>query len=112
MPSAWVAHVKSFYQAQRKKDPKYKYSSAMKDARASYKKGGDAKGKDAKGKDDDEKAPAKPKRRRKKAAAKAPAKKARKGKPPRDPAEPAAASKKSKPKRKRPGVPKDFTNLN
>ncbi len=79
MPSAWVAHVKSFYQAQRKKDPKYKYSSAMKDARASYKKGGDAKGKDAKGKDD-EKAPAKPKRRRKKAAAKAPAKKARKGK--------------------------------
>jgi hypothetical protein len=112
MPSAWVAHVKSFYQAQRKKDPKYKYSSAMKDARASYKKGGDAKGKDAKGKDD-EKAPAKPKRRRKKAAAKAPAKKARKGKPPRDPAEPAAAaSKKSKPKRKRPGVPKDFTNLN
>ena len=40
MPSAWVAHVKSYYQAQKKKNKDYKYSSAMKDARASYKKGG------------------------------------------------------------------------
>ena len=38
MPSAWVAHVKKYYSDRRKKDPKYKYSSAMKDARASYKK--------------------------------------------------------------------------
>ena len=38
MPSAWVAHVKKYYSGRRKKDPKYKYSSAMKDARATYKK--------------------------------------------------------------------------
>ena len=105
MPSAWVAHVKSYYQAQKKKNKDYKYSSAMKDARASYKKGGDAKA-------EDEKAPDKPKRRKKAPAKKAPAKK-KAAKRPRDPAEPAVPpKKKKKPKRKRPGVPADFTNLN
>ena len=102
MPSAWVAHVKQFYQAKKKKDPNYKYSSAMKDARASYKKGGKAEA------SADEKAP---KKRAKGRKAKGKASKA--SKPPRDVAEPAApAKKKKKPKRKRPGVPKDFTNLN
>ena len=102
MPSAWVAHVKQFYQAKKKKDPNYKYSSAMKVARASYKKGGKAEA------SADEKAP---KKRAKGRKAKGKASKA--SKPPRDVAEPAApAKKKKKPKRKRPGVPKDFTNLN
>ena len=99
MPSAWVAHVKQFYQAKKKKDSSYKYSSAMKDARASYKKGGKAEEKS------DEKAPKK--RKRKAKGSKAPKR------PPRDVAESAApAKKKKKPKRKRPGVPSDFTNLN
>ena len=99
MPSAWVAHVKQFYQAKKKKDSSYKYSSAMKDARASYKKGGKAEEKS------DEKAPKK--RKRKAKGSKAPKR------PPRDVAESAApAKKKKKPKRKRPGVPADFTNLN
>ena len=103
MPSAWVAHVKAYYAAQKKKNKDYRYSSAMKDARATYKSG-----KSKAGKDDDEKAPDKPKRRRKRKAA--PSKKA---KPSRDIAETAAApKKKKKPKRKRPAVPKDFTNLN
>jgi len=44
MPSAWVAHVKQFYQAKKKSNPKYKFSSAMKEARASYKTGGKAEG--------------------------------------------------------------------
>ena len=102
MPSAWVAHVKQFYQAKKKKDPNYKYSSAMKEARASYKKGGKAEA------SADEKAP---KKRAKGRKAKGKASKA--SKPPRDVAEPAApVKKKKKPKRKRPGVPKDFTNLN
>ena len=103
MPSAWVAHVKKFYQDRKKKDSSYKYSSAMKDARASYKKGGKAEEKS------DEKAP---KKRAKGRKAKAKGSKAPK-RPPRDVAEPAApAKKKKKPKRKRPGVPSDFTNLN
>ena len=102
MPSSWVAHVKQFYQAKKKKDPNYKYSSAMKEARASYKKGGKAEA------SADEKAP---KKRAKGRKAKGKASTA--SKPPRDVAEPAApAKKKQKPKRKRPGVPKDFTNLN
>ena len=102
MPSAWVAHVKQFYQAKKKKNPDYKYSSAMKEARASYKKGGKAEA------SADEKAPKKRKRKAKGSkASKAPKR------PPRDVAEPAApARKKKKPKRKRPGVPQDFTNLN
>ena len=100
MPSAWVAPVKQFYQATQKKDSSYQYSSAMKEARASYKKGGKAEA------SADEKAPKKRKRKAKGKASKA-------SKPPRDVAEPAApAKKKKKPKRKRPGVPKDFTNLN
>ena len=101
MPSAWVAHVKQFYQAKKKKDPNYKYSSAMKEARASYKKGGKAEA------SADEKAP----KKRRKAKGSKPSKAPKR--PPRDVAEPAApARKKKKPKRKRPGVPKDFTNLN
>ena len=101
MPSSWVAHVKQFYQAKKKKDPNYKYSSAMKDARASYKKGGKAEA------SADEKAPKKRRKAKGSKASKAPKR------PPRDVAEPAApAKKKKKPKRKRPGVPKDFTNLN
>ena len=101
MPSSWVAHVKQFYQAKKKKDPNYKYSSAMKDARASYKKGGKAEA------SADEKAPKKRRKAKGSKASKAPKR------PPRDVAEPAApARKKKKPKRKRPGVPKDFTNLN
>ena len=43
MPSVWVQHVKAYYQAQKKKNPDYKYKQAMKDARATYKKKGAAK---------------------------------------------------------------------
>ncbi len=32
MPSVWVQHVKAYYQAQKKKNPDYKYKQAMKDA--------------------------------------------------------------------------------
>ena len=39
MPSKWVTHVKAYYHARKKKEAGYKYSSAMKDARATYKKG-------------------------------------------------------------------------
>ena len=39
MPSAWITHVKSVYAAKKKKNPSYKYGQAMKDAKASYKKG-------------------------------------------------------------------------
>jgi len=39
MPSAWITHVKSVYAAKKKKNPAYKYGQAMKDAKASYKKG-------------------------------------------------------------------------
>ena len=42
MPSAWVQHVKKFYEAKKKKDPSYKYSQAMKDAKSTYKKKGAA----------------------------------------------------------------------
>jgi hypothetical protein len=38
MPSAWISHVKSFYLKKKKKNPGYKYSQAMKDARSTYKK--------------------------------------------------------------------------
>ena len=47
MPSAWVSHVKAFYAARKKKDASYKYSSAMKDARATYKKKGASEEKQA-----------------------------------------------------------------
>ena len=106
--SAWVQHVKKYYADRKKKDKAYKYSSAMKDARATYKSAKAGKSKPAK--DDDEKAPpkkAKAKRKRAPKKSKAPKR------PPRDVAEPEApAKKKKKPKRKRPGVPSDFTNLN
>ena len=98
MPSKWVTHVKAYYHARKKKEAGYKYSSAMKDARATYKKGKAEEKAEPK---------AEPKAKRKKA----PKKKAKK--PPRDPAEPAAPPKKKK-KRKlgRAGPPKDFTSLN
>ena len=58
MPSAWVQHVKAYYQARKKKDPKYKYKSAMSDARATYKKKG------AKAEEKTAEAPKKRKRRK------------------------------------------------
>ena len=42
MPSKWVEHVKAYYRSRRAKDPKYKFSSAMRDSRASYTKIGKA----------------------------------------------------------------------
>jgi hypothetical protein len=42
MPSAWITHVKSVYAAGKKKNAAYKYGQAMKDAKATYKKGGKA----------------------------------------------------------------------
>ena len=36
--SAWMVHLDKVYKEKKKKDPNYKYSSAMKDAKASYKK--------------------------------------------------------------------------
>ena len=39
MPSAWITHVKQVYAKNKKKNPNYKYGQAMKDAKASYKKG-------------------------------------------------------------------------
>ena len=98
--------MKKYYVGRKKTDKAYKFSSAMKDARATYKSAKAGKSKPAK--DDDEKAPPK-KAKRKRAAKKSKAPK----RPPRDVAEPEApAKKKKKPKRKRPGVPSDFTNLN
>ena len=43
MPSAWIEHVKKVYAAKKKKDASYKYSQAMKDAKATYTKKGAAK---------------------------------------------------------------------
>ena len=43
MPSAWITHVKSVYAAKKKKNPSYRYGQAMKDAKATYKKGSAAK---------------------------------------------------------------------
>ena len=107
MPSAWVQHVKKYYADRKKKQPGYKYSAAMKDARASYKSAKAGKSKSAKGDEVDEKAPPKKAKAKRKRKPKAPKR------PPRDVAEPEApAKKKKKAKRKRPGVPKDFTNLN
>ena len=39
MPSAWITHCKAVYAKGKKKNPNYKYSQAMKDAKASYKRG-------------------------------------------------------------------------
>ena len=38
MPSAWITHVKKVYAAKKKKNPAYKYSQAMKDGKATYKR--------------------------------------------------------------------------
>ena len=62
MPSAWVQHVKAYYQARKKKDATYKYKDAMSDARATYKKKGKAEEKTAE--------PAPKKRKRRKLASK------------------------------------------
>ena len=43
MPSAWITHVKSVYAAKKKKNASYTYGQAMKDAKATYKKGSAAK---------------------------------------------------------------------
>ena len=40
MPSAWIQHCKKVYAAGKKKNPSYKYSQAMKDAKSTYKKAG------------------------------------------------------------------------
>lgn len=40
--SAWVTHVTAYYRARKAKDKSYKFSSAMKDSRASYTKKGAA----------------------------------------------------------------------
>ena len=37
-PSAWMEHVKAFYQEKKKEDPEYKYSQALKDAKSTYNK--------------------------------------------------------------------------
>ena len=42
MPSAWITHVKSVYAKGKKKNSSYTYGQAMKDAKASYKRGGKA----------------------------------------------------------------------
>ena len=102
MPSAWVAHVKKYYTDRRKKDKTYKYSSAMKDARALGRLEG-LEGLEGRRREGTREAEAQAQ--------------GRQGTQPRrrpgDPAEPKPKSKpKKKPKRKRPGVPKDFTNLN
>ena len=65
MASAWIQHVKSFYQKKKKEDPSYKYSQAMKEARSTYKKKGSAA---------PAAEPAKPKRKRRRAKKKAPSK--------------------------------------
>ena len=36
-PSDWMTHLKKFYEAEKKKNPKYKYKDAMKDAKKTYK---------------------------------------------------------------------------
>lgn len=36
-PSEWMTHLKKFYEAEKKKNPKYKYKDAMKDAKKTYK---------------------------------------------------------------------------
>ena len=38
MASAWIEHVKKYYAKMKKKNSSYKYSQALKDSRASYKK--------------------------------------------------------------------------
>lgn len=38
MPSAWITHAKKVYADMKKKDPKAKYSDALKEAAKSFKK--------------------------------------------------------------------------
>ena len=64
MPSAWITHCKAVYAKGKKKNPSYKYSQAMKDAKASYKKGAAAKS------EEPETAAPKKRRRKKKARVK------------------------------------------
>ncbi len=35
-PSAWMAHLKAFYEKMKKSDPSYSYKSAMSDAKSTY----------------------------------------------------------------------------
>ena len=42
MPSAWITHVKAVYAKGKKKNAAYKYGQAMKDAKATYKRGAKA----------------------------------------------------------------------
>ena len=37
-PTAWQKHVKEHYTKEKKKNPNYKFSSALKDAKKTYKK--------------------------------------------------------------------------
>ena len=64
MPSAWITHVKSVYAAKKKKNSSYTYGQAMKDAKATYKRG--AKAKVAKASTEEQEEAAPKKRRRKK----------------------------------------------
>ena len=41
--SEWITHVKAFYNEKRKKDPNYKYSQALKEAKDTYKADGKKK---------------------------------------------------------------------
>jgi hypothetical protein len=38
MPSAWITHAKKTFEEMKKKDPKAKYSDALKKAASTYKK--------------------------------------------------------------------------
>lgn len=37
-PNPWITHLKKVFSEGKKKDPKYKYKDAMKDAKSSYTK--------------------------------------------------------------------------
>ena len=60
MPSAWVQHVQAVYRKKKAKNASYKYGQAMKDAKATYKKGSKSSN------DAAEEAPKKRRRRKKK----------------------------------------------
>ena len=101
MPSAWVKHVQSVYQAGKAKGMSYK--QAMVAAKKTYKRGG----KKAEASADDEKQEAKPKGRRRK-------KKSSVSKPSANfPVEVGAPEPKARKRvRKRPMPPKGFKNIN
>ena len=108
MPSLWVQHVKKYYADRRKKDKTYKYSSAMSDARASYKSAKAGKSKSAKDDVDEKAPPKKAKAKRKRAPKKSKAPK----RPPRDVAEPEAPRRRRRSPSGNARAPSDFTNLN